>query len=61
VIFKIYNQIHWVLATSMLSDDNVAVNDPIYGKTSYKFDNIDSRLVGVYSVGYNFFEVMLKY
>jgi len=35
VILNVLNGGHWVLATSMVDDQNVAVNDPLYNKKSY--------------------------
>ncbi len=35
VILNVHNGGHWVLATSMLNSNTVAVNDPGYSTTSY--------------------------
>lgn len=40
VILNVHNGGHWVLATDMLSETNVAVNDPGYSTTSYTLDQI---------------------
>jgi hypothetical protein len=40
LILNVHNGGHWVLATSMLSANNVAVNDPGYSTSSYTLDQI---------------------
>lgn len=40
VILNVHNGGHWVLATRMLDDNNVAVNDPGYSTSSYTLSQI---------------------
>jgi hypothetical protein len=60
VILNVHNGGHWVLATSMINSNTVAVNDPGYSTTSYTFDQIVDANCGVYKVGNSLIGVMIE-
>lgn len=60
MILNVHNGGHWVLATSMINSNTVAVNDPGYSTTSYTFDQIVDANCGVYKVGNSFIGMMIE-
>jgi hypothetical protein len=59
VILNVHNGGHWVLATSMLNANTVAVNDPGYSTGSYTLDQIVEGSIGLYRVGNSFISIMI--
>ena len=59
VVLNVHNGGHWVLATSMVNSNTVAVNDPGYSTTSYTLDLIVEGNIGVYRVGNSLLDVMI--
>lgn len=59
VIVNVHNGGHWVLVTSMLNGDTVAVNDPGYSTTSYTLSQIVEGNTGVYKVGNGLMGMMI--
>lgn len=51
VIMNVHNGAHWVLATSMIDSNTVAVNDPGYSTTSYTLAQVVEGNIGLYTVG----------
>lgn len=59
VIVNVHNGGHWVLVTSMINAQTVAVNDPGYATTSYTLSQIVEGNTGLYRVGNSLMGVMI--
>lgn len=59
VIVNVHNGGHWVLVTSMINSDTVAVNDPGYSTTSYTLSQIVEGNTGMYRVGSGLMGMMI--
>ena len=60
VILNVHNGGHWVLATSMINSNTVAVNDPGYSTTSYTLNQIVDANCGVYTIGNSLLGMMIE-
>jgi hypothetical protein len=59
VIVNVHNGGHWVLVTSMLDANTVAVNDPGYSTTSYPLSQVVAGNTGLYRVGNSLMGMMI--
>lgn len=59
VIVNVHNGGHWVLVTSMINSNTVAVNDPGYASTSYPLSEVKEGNTGVYRVGNGLMGMMI--
>ena len=60
VILNVLNGGHWVLATKMVDDSTIGVNDPLYDRNSYRVEEVVANNSVLYKVPSGYIERMVE-